>query len=40
MYENSVEDIILAQNDDKDAMNRLIKTNIGLIWNIAKRFFR
>lgn len=38
MYENCKEDIISAQNGDKEAMAKLIKENNGLIWSIVKRF--
>ena len=40
MQENSVKSILKAQNGDKDEMAILVEKNQGLIWNIAKRFFR
>ena len=38
MYENTTEQILKAQNGDKDEMARLIEENNGLIWSIVKRF--
>lgn len=38
LYENKVEDIVHAQEGDKDAMEKLITDNNGLIWSIVKRF--
>lgn len=38
MYEIDSEEIIKAQNNDKEAMSKIIKTNSGLIWSIVKRF--
>jgi RNA polymerase sigma factor, sigma-70 family len=38
MYEIDSEEIIKAQNNDEEAMTKIIKTNSGLIWSIAKRF--
>ena len=38
MYEIKTEDIIKAQNNDKEAMENIIKTNSGLLWSIVKRF--
>ena len=35
---NKIEDIIKAQQGDKDAMQYLIDSNKGLIWSIVKRF--
>ena len=37
-FDNKIEDIIKAQQGDKDAMQYLIDTNKGLIWSIIKRF--
>ena len=37
-FDNKIEDIIKAQQGDKDAMQYLIDTNKGLIWSIVKRF--
>ena len=37
-FKNKVEDIIKAQQGDKDAMQCLINSNKGLIWSIVKRF--
>ena len=38
MYENSITDIINAQKGNKDAMEKLVKQNSGLIYSIVKRF--
>lgn len=38
LYDNQIEEILKAQNDDKEAMENLINTNNGLIWSIVKRF--
>lgn len=38
MFENNTQDIKLAQSGDKDALDRLISNNTGLVWNIVKRF--
>lgn len=38
MYENTIENIIKAQNGDKEIMTKLIEENKGLIWSIVKRF--
>lgn len=38
MYENSLEEIRMAQNGDKNLMANLIEKNNGLIWSIVKRF--
>lgn len=38
MYEIDSEEIIKAQNNDEEAMAKIIKTNSGLIWSIVKRF--
>ena len=38
MYEIDSEEIIKAQNNDEEAMTKVIKTNSGLIWSIVKRF--
>ena len=38
MYEIDSEEIVRAQNNDKDAMTKIIKKNSGLIWSIVKRF--
>lgn len=38
MFENSIDSIKKAQKGDKDEMEKLIKNNQGLIWNIVKRF--
>ena len=27
-----------AQNGDEEAMNKIINDNVGLVWNIVKRF--
>ena len=38
MYEIDSEEIIKAQNNDEEAMTKIIKTNSGLIWSIVKIF--
>lgn len=38
MFETNEEDIVNAQNGDKEALNKIIENNKGLIWNIVKRF--
>lgn len=38
MYETSLEDIILAQKGDKDALEKILRINDGLTWSIVKRF--
>ena len=38
MYENNIEDIKKANQGDSSALERLVKNNNGLIWNIVKRF--
>lgn len=38
MYENTYEKIVKAQSGDEEAMANLVKNNLGLVYNIAKRF--
>ena len=38
MYKDNIQNIKLAQDGDETAMERLIKNNSGLVWNIVKRF--
>ncbi len=38
MYEIKNEEILKAQNNDKDAMANIIEINSGLLWSIVKRF--
>ena len=38
MYNDNIKNIKLAQENDEEAMELLIKKNSGLIWNIVKRF--
>lgn len=38
MYINNIEDIVEAQNGNKEILQKLINNNNGLIWNIVKRF--
>lgn len=38
MYNNNIKYIKLAQKNDEEAMEYLVKNNSGLIWNIVKRF--
>lgn len=39
MTDNMTEDLRSAKNGDKEASERLIEENSGLIWSIARRFF-
>ena len=34
----NTKDILLAQNKDEEALERVVKDNSGLIWSIVKRF--
>lgn len=38
MYDDNIKNIKLAQENDEEAMELLIKNNSGLVWNIVKRF--
>ena len=38
MYNDNIKNIKLAQENDEQAMETLIKNNSGLVWNIVKRF--
>ena len=38
MYSNNIKYIKLAQENDEEAMEYLVKNNSGLVWNIVKRF--
>lgn len=38
MFYFNTEDIIKAQNGDKDVFEKLLKENNGLIWSLVKRF--
>lgn len=38
MHDNNYEDIIKAQNGDKEIMASLVKNNMGLVYSITKRF--
>ena len=38
MYENTYEKIAKAQSGDEEEMASLVKNNLGLVYNIAKRF--
>ena len=38
MYEIKTEEILKAQNNDKEAMANIIEINSGLLWSIVKRF--
>ena len=38
MYENTYEKIVKAQSGDEEARASLVKNNLGLVYNIAKRF--
>ena len=37
-YENTIKDIIDAQNGNQERMAKLVEENNGLIWSIVKRF--
>ena len=36
--EETMNDLVLAQNGDEVAKERLVKNNIGLVWSIVHRF--
>lgn len=38
MYEEATKEIIMAQNNNEEAMTNIIEKNSGLIWSIVKRF--
>ena len=38
MYEIKTEEIIKAQENDEEAMTRIIEQNSGLLWSIVRRF--
>jgi len=38
MYETTTKDILMAQNQNEEAMTKIINDNSGLIWSIVKRF--
>lgn len=38
MPENSIESIMDAQNNNKEALSKLVEENSGLVWSIVKRF--
>lgn len=38
MLENTYDDIVKAQEGNEESMNCLVKNNMGLVYNIAKRF--
>ena len=38
MYNDNIKNIRLAQENNEQAMETLIKNNSGLVWNIVKRF--
>ena len=38
MYNDNIKNIRLAQENNEEAMETLIKNNSGLVWNIVKRF--
>lgn len=39
MSSNNTEEILLAQNGSKKAMENIVQNNSGLIWSIVKRFY-
>ena len=38
MYEIKTEEILKAQDNDKEAMSNIIENNSGLLWSMVKRF--
>ena len=38
MYEIDTKELLRAQNNDNDALTKIIETNSGLLWSIVKRF--
>lgn len=38
MYKTNIEDIILAQENNEKAMEKIITNNSGLVWSIVNRF--
>ena len=38
MYEINTKELLKAQNNDNDALTKIIETNSGLLWSIIKRF--
>ena len=38
MYNNNYQDIIDAQNGNKEKMTSLVENNMGLVYNIVRRF--
>ena len=36
--QNTMKDILRAQNKDEEALEKIVKENSGLIWSIVKRF--
>ena len=38
MYETNTNDIIEAQNNNKEAMEKIVTNNSGLVWSIVNRF--
>lgn len=38
MYEIKTEEILKAQNNNEEAMTKIIENNSGLLWSIVKRF--
>ena len=39
MSSNNTEEILLAQNGSKKAMENIVQNNSGLVWSIVKRFY-
>lgn len=38
MFNNDIEVLLKAKDGDKEAMSKLLDENVGLIWNIVKKF--
>ena len=38
MYDIETKDIVMAQNNSKEALSKIVEINSGLIWSIVKRF--
>ena len=38
MHNTTTKDILRAQNEDEEALGRVVEENSGLIWSLVKRF--